>query len=113
MAWGDPPVKIPREERPRPRSRGRIFRSLKRFLISLSVTLNIVFVSLLIAGYFLLKNVKKDGGLTNLQNIKSVDDLNLPDSVKNSDLFKKLVESQDQNLKVINELTGEGEGNKR
>jgi len=49
------------------------------------------------------------GNPSNLQNIKSIEDLNLPDSVKNSGLMKKVLELQDQNIRVINELSGEGE----
>lgn len=111
MAWGDPKVEIHRKEKQPAQTRpgGRIFRSLKRFLISLSITLNIIFISLLIAGYFFIKNSKKSGGFSNLQNVRSVEDLSLPDNVKNSELLKKLVEMQDQNIKVINELSGEGE----
>jgi hypothetical protein len=115
MAWGDPKVDKPREEKPPARLRpgGRIVRSLKRFLITLSVALNIIFVSLLIAGYFIVKNVKKSGSLTNLQNIKSIEDLNLPDSMKNSDLMKKVLELQGQNIRVINDLSEDGEADKK
>lgn len=115
MAWGDPKVEIPREERrPAPhRPAGRITRSLKRFLISLSITLNIIFISLLVVGYFLIKNVNKSGNLSDRQNTRSVEVLNLPASVKNSDLMKKVLELQGQNIKIINELSGDGEADKR
>jgi hypothetical protein len=113
MAWGDPTVEKPRETRKQTQPGGRFSRSLKRFLISLSITLNIILISLLIAGYYLYKNANQGGKISNLQDIRGIEDLTLPDSVKNSDLMKKVLELQGQNIRVINELNGDGGANKR
>ena len=86
------------------RRRRRWIRYLKRLLIGISISLNIVLITSIAAGYFVYRHLFNRVDLTN---VETLSDLKLPAFIEDSDLLAKILQLQEKQFNSVNNLIQE------
>ena len=91
-------------DRRRARPRRRWLRYLKRMLIGLSISLNILFLSSIVAGYFIYRQLFNHPVLTNAEKLE---ESKLHELVKNYPLLSKIFQLQENQFIFLDHISEE------